>query len=445
MAISAESTYSNYSRTVYCKVELTVPNRPVLTLTRDDYLISFDILEEATAGDTLFDTLTANTIELSVNNVNGDFNMLQDAGRFAAYLQNNTKLSVFIRTSEDDDWAPFGVFFLDDCKSDALTASIVANDILASVLKRTDIAVPVRHNITVADYWAVIFEALGITEYVIDQRLNTVLSFAYVPQDVAEAMRQLCASYQTFMYVDHSGVVHVQGIATQDSFSLTEADQVTEASMSKLDAGMQDAAQLTYYVPRMTAQQQLASYSNFLVKEPTAVIENIPWTRTPVYRISRVLLTEDKLTSKSYETVTVDGYQGTSSQLTVAVKVNTIAGQYSQHNINIAAFGNVIEADEHVIGTQKTNTCMLSTYYIPNARAAEKLYAIMMNYTKDILKVAAKLRGDPYLAIGMRGTIHSVHPYVSLAGYIMRLAYYYDGGLQCDASIVDKKAFEVMQ
>ena len=132
MSYSPDSAYNNRSRRVYYKVDVFFNGRtePPLEITRDNYLISSSLLEEATAGDTPFNNVSSNEVSFVLDNPKRIFNPTNMSSPYYNKMHRGVPVSVSIRCSEDDEWSPLGDFYVTDWQATSTTATVVADDVL---------------------------------------------------------------------------------------------------------------------------------------------------------------------------------------------------------------------------------------------------------------------------------------------------------------------------
>lgn len=186
-------------------------------------------------GDVLSGELPKNSIEFSLNNVDGRWNPTNPKG-LEKYLSERQKLTVRYGFNMDDgtvEWVNAGVFYLSDwhSPSNGIEARFVARDIFDYLMN-----VPYRGTLddTLETVLLTAFETAGLPEdfqYSIDsEALNINRAGTWTQEDreyTCAEIVQMCANASALVtYQDRDGVLHV------DSFDSGLSDYMIPKSLS---------------------------------------------------------------------------------------------------------------------------------------------------------------------------------------------------------------------
>lgn len=180
-----------------------------------DKLINLNVLEEV---DPISQEVTTNELSFTIDNENKRFNILNPDG-IVEFLQRRQKITALIGAEtvpESFEYVPMGVYYLKDWKTnkESLTASFTAYDILdiasESLYRKGSLATDTLYNLALE-----VLTDAAITEYNIDNSLQSINVIKYVPIITHREVLQLIASAgESVIYADREGVLQIKPLST---------------------------------------------------------------------------------------------------------------------------------------------------------------------------------------------------------------------------------------
>lgn len=439
MAISSDEKYSTRSRTIFWKVDIYFngPSGEPLSVTRDNYLINCDLLEEATSGDTLFDSPSANEITVSLHSPHGIFNPNNVSSPYHGKIRRGIKLVPYIKAAEEDDWSQLGEFFVTkwNAGTTAQTATVVADDVLYGVFGNEDYDFRPQISCSVANFWNTICTHFGLSA-VIDNSITEVLPIAYITTNNKKLFEHLAIAFLSICNVNHQGKVAIRNarIAQALRATLTDADQIISIKTDLSIDTLYDSAKLVYRIPQVGSVKQVYKNSKAILV-PGVNVLNFEWDTIPLYRF-----------------VSCSAHNGSQRLLISNLACSSRRGSISLRNpspdtelqASISFQGTCIETYSIQLGEDSDNILSLDNEYVQGTEQAEQLYEIMQRYTGSILPIIeVDTRGNPNLNIGDKVRVVHDHNGVDFTGIIIRQHFHYDGGLSCQLTILNADLVEV--
>lgn len=435
MAYSPDSAYNSRSRKIYYKVDIYFDGRtkPPLEITRDNYLISSSLLEEATAGDTPFNNVSSNEVSFTLDSPQRIFNPTNASSPYYNKMRRGVPVGVFIRCSEDDEWSPLGNFYVTDWQATATTATVVADDVLYNIFGDGERDLPVRSNYGVANLYKDFFELYDIDPEV-DASIIQVLPRSYLNTGNKDFLTQLSIAFFCICNVNHDGRVNVLNLRRVKELrqTITDEDQIVDVKVNISLSNNYDAATLVYHVPQESAPTVL--YSQSAVKVPPGILSmNVALQQSPVSQLRRISFDADN------GNVSVEKLNA--SRKTCAFNLVNYTTEEILGNLEIA--GRYLETVEGQLGAAGDNTLEIESLYIQSPEYAEEFMRnikAFIQYTNPVLTLT--VRGNPNWQIGDKIRVLSARHRVDFTGILMRQSFRYDGGLTSDITLLNHTLVE---
>ena len=187
----------------------------------DDILL-IHLLEEreVSQGSLPVGNISANEIDIRLNNSDGRFSIGNTQSSIARLLKQNRRIKAWLGVEHDDgteEWVPLGVFWSGDWSvpEDSVYAQTTGRDRLELLRKSTYSSSVVQQNKTLYDLAIMILQDAGLKEdeYWVDTELqNYVVPYAYFEsQSHREALRKIAEACLGQVYCDRNGIIRVEG------------------------------------------------------------------------------------------------------------------------------------------------------------------------------------------------------------------------------------------
>ena len=157
--------FNNDVRCIDVQLKIYFDSEPLI-VTKDNYLISFNILEELSSdGSTPFGSISSNELDFSLFNVDDIFTPTNENGPYYGNIETNTKVEILIREEMNDtDWIKMGTFYVYDwkCNQGDSVVTVTCNDKLQQLLKLPMPIYMVKQNISVKQFLTELFKNIGL-------------------------------------------------------------------------------------------------------------------------------------------------------------------------------------------------------------------------------------------------------------------------------------------
>ena len=438
MAASTDAQYNAISRSVLLKLDMYIDGSDSvpLQITRDNYLISCNLLEEATSGDTLFSSVAANECTFELLSEHGLFNPSNVASEYYGKMKLGILVKPYFRASYDDDWEQCGEYFVTEWNADvtASIAKITASDKLYRVMNADDVSYRPARQQAMSTFITQLFEPFQIVP-VVDDTLVSIIPIAYAIEDNAALFEALGQAYLLIFNVRHDGNLAIINASAQRTVRavLSDADQVAEIDATMSADTLFDSAVLTYYKHSISDNVELAS-KTISEKQSTYDFE---WSSKHLWCITAISVFSSTEARYVANIVTCNNKHveiALSSPWTDEVK-----------DVRVEVLGQTIETESVTKGTAEDNCLKVDTVYVQTDEHASWLHDIMMQYASNELPtLKATIRGNPKFELGDKLTVQSEHYGVDFTGVLIRQQLRYDGGLACDITLLNSRLLEVI-
>lgn len=436
MAVSSDDSYGSISRVIYHKIDIYLDGDSAtpLSVTRNDYIVSSSILEEATSGDTPFDSVSANELTFSLYNSNNLFTPTNTSSTYYGKMKRGVKVIPYFRTSEDDDWGAVGTFYITDWSvtSSSNVAAITADDEMYSIFSQSAVDMDVVQNELVSDFLTTFF-AFFLDVPVVGSTVTQELPYAYNTLGNKEFLSAITTAFLLSCCCDHAGVIQVKDLSVEQDLraTLTDSDQILSVDVKLSVSSDYDSAYLVYRIPQASDETAVFNLSDIAVAVDT---------NTLLYNLDYSPLIKVKSISFTNTTALIELISFTATSKTITVKFTSDLALTTTLNVN----GSYITTVSYELGEQDENPLSIDSVYIQDADYATTYKAIMDQFSSALTPVAqATIRGNPNLEIGDKVRLYSVKYGVDFTGVLMRQKFTYNGGLSCDITLLNTALLEV--
>ena len=439
MRVPTEQDYNAESREIEFCVDIYFNglNSDPLRVTRDNYLMDLDLLDEACAdGDTFVGVPSANEVSFNLYSEDGIFNPNNTHGTYYGKIGLNVCLKVYIRpvatdTDEPFEWEPLGVFYVTDWVTDltGINVSVTGTDLLVNLFTSEKVRLPILTEYPMEDLITDFFTTNGQSVTIVGDFTRN-LPFAYIDKDNNKFLQEFANGALAFIYSNHSGSFVVQSIDTilPVAHTLTDHDQIISINAKQSIVNSYDGITVVCEKPQLSKEiSLLQNRAQAIEEEETLIISNQGFSSTPLYALSHVEVQSDA----DCEVTDIN-----SSVFDISYKlVNNTA---LATNVNINFFGYIVEKLPITYSDETSNMLKIDNDYVQSEDYALHIKNLLTAYIRlpiPVLEVTT--RGNPKYQPGDKVRIYSEKYGVDFTGWLIRQHFTYDGGLKCTITVLN--------
>ena len=436
--ITDDAVYNSETRYIEQKAVIHFSSSNVLSITRDNYLVTSSMLEEAHAqsGSVPFGGATSNEISLEILNENGIFSPTNKKSPYYGLMQKGVKIELFIRPvvdTEDEEqqyeWDPLGVYYVTDwqAKVTGLIATIIANDQLYKAFNKDLKTLPILRNVSQKDFYEYIFSNIDI-KVDIDETIAAKLKYAYIMQDTKELLTTLNVSALADCFCKHDGSLKVQRLTNIDEprAIITDADQIISANIEQSLLYNYDGVNIIYNMPQESDPCNILSLRDMTIPKGISERNNVSLTGTPLLKLCYSILRGVKahITDLNATTSTID--------------ITIDNPEESTDNCLIDIFGTILVNNEITIGLETDNPLIITNQYIQDSNYAKKVYEYLAAYITNLLPLLElEVRGNPKFELGDVIQADSDKYELHYTGILVKQTFDYDGSLKSTITLLN--------
>lgn len=435
---TTDDNYNSSTRYLEQKAIIYFSSSNILEITRDNYLVTSSVLEEAHAqsGSAPFGGVTSNELSLELLNEGGIFSPTNNNSPYYGLMKKGIKIELFIRPvveSENEDeqyeWDPLGVYYIVDwqAKVTGLIATITANDKLYKAFSKDLTALPISRNKTQKEFYEYIFDNLGL-QGDIDKTLNTLIRYAYIDKSTKELLSMLNMSALADCFCKHDGTLKVQHLTNIPALraTITDNDQVLFAKIEQSLDYDYDGVNLVYNLPQESDVQCVLSLKDMTIPEGTSKRNNVSLTGTPLLKLCYSILSGVKAHISSIEATPV------------SVNFSIDNPEVETEDCTIDIYGTLLVNNEITLGKEVENCLVINNLYIQEAAYANIVYNHLNAYIRNLLPILKlEVRGNPKLELGDVIQVDSDKYNLHYKGLLIRQTFDYDGSLKSTITLLN--------
>lgn len=470
MRMPTEQDYNAESREIEFCVDIYFNGLTAepLRVTRNNYLIDLDLLDEACAdGDTFVGVPSANEVSFNLYSEDGIFNPNNTHGTYYGKIGLGICLKVYIRPVAGDtndiatqgelarfthaelatktqdevrhsglvdepfEWEPLGVFYVTDWSTDitGINVNVVGTDLLQSLFTSEKVRLPILMDYDMVNLVRDFFETNGITP-IFKGTSPQILPFAYINKENNKFLQEIALGALAFIYSNHQGQIVVQFLDTHSEvlWTLTDHDQIMGISSKQSVVNSYDGVTVICEQPQLSKEQSiLQNRAQKISANETLVISNQGFSSTPLYALSHV-----EVQSEADCEVT----DISSSVYDISYKLANLSALDS--TVNLDFFGYIIERIPMTLSDNTAAMLKLDNDYIQTEVYASHIKDLLTAYIRlpiPVLEVTT--RGNPKYQPGDKVHIYSEKYNVNFTGWLIRQQFKYDGGLKCTITVLN--------
>lgn len=435
---TTDDNYNASTRYLEQKAIIYFSSSNILEITRDNYLITSSVLEEAHAqsGSVPFGGVTSNELSLELLNEGGIFSPTNNKSPYYGLMKKGIKIELFIRPvveSENEDeqyeWDPMGVYYIADwqAKVTGLIATITANDKLYKAFSKDLTALPISRNKTQKEFYEYIFDNLGL-QGDIDKTLNTLIRYAYIDKSTKELLSMLNMSALADCFCKHDGTLKVQHLTNIPALraTITDNDQVLSAKIEQSLDYNYDGVNLVYNLPQESNVQCVLSLKDMIIPKGISKRNNVSLTGTPLLKLCYSILSGVKAHISSIEATPV------------SVNFSIDNPEIETEDCTVDIYGTLLVNNEITLGKEVENCLVINNLYIQESAYADIVYNHLNAYIRDLLPILElEVRGNPKLELGDVIQVDSDKYNLHYKGLLIRQTFDYDGSLKSTITLLN--------
>lgn len=438
---STEADYNAQSRYIQFKFEIYFNglSNP-LEITKDNYLIDSDILEEACAdSNNPFGEVSANEISFSLYNSSGMFTPTNTESPYYGLIRIGVPIKAYMRPVVEGaavNWDPLGTFYVSDWTTTitGTSAYVVACDKLYDVFSLPQTKLPVTAKIQMKEFFVNFFASIGITVEV-DDRLIEELVYAYNISSNAKFLNDLSVGAQAFVFCNRQGIPTVKyARGTQEvAHTLKDTDQIISISSKQSALLEYDGSAVIMNEPQQTAEMKLLDIKDFTAVPGVTKSDLVSFNNIPVVKLTKASLI------------------GSGKNYFSKIKASCLDIQFDVQNDDISdvvsdieVYGTCIETITSTFASTGNNPLRVDNIYIQKREYAEKFQRFLQAYvTSDVPVLELTIRGNPKYQLGDKLRIVSEKYNIDYTGILIRQQFKYNGGLSSTIKIFNSQILEV--
>lgn len=436
MAISTDAMYNAESRYLHKMYRIHFSDTKILDVVTSNYLISSSILEETSKiSEKPFGDITSNELELSLLNADGMFSPKNTKGPYYSLIRNGVEIEAFIRPDGVDEWDPIGVFYVTDwnTSSNGMTADVIANDRLHSVLNAPVPSMGVIRNVKLSDFLTEYFALFG-ADITVDASVDTTLPYVFTSG--YSSNRNLLADLMVAAIADcyclHNGNIVVRRrTAPRDlRATFTDSDQLISVAIKQSISTDYDSASVTCNAMQESAEQEVLSISSLPVGLGVTSTDLTKFITSNVVSVRSIRV--DSYSAKPI------AFNATADNIVISLQST------SREEVTVKVLGTVLNKVSSVVSTEGTSAVSLNSNFVQTLDNANQLLTYSDRYVNEAAStVELTIRGNPKIELGSKIRINSTKYKLDYTGTLVKAQYKYDGGLSCTATLMIDMTEEV--
>jgi len=439
---ATEADYNAPSRSIQLKFDVYFNGLSAapLEITRENYLIDSDILEEACADSSNpFGEVSANEISFSLYNESGIFNPTNTDSPYSGRIRVGVPIKAYMRPSVADaeiNWDELGTYYVSDWTAaiTSTSAYVTACDKLYDVFSLPQTKLRVSSDTSMRDLFVDFFKDLGI-EAEVDEQLVEELVYAYNVASNSKFLNELSVGAQSFVFCNRQGVPTVKyARGKQDvAYTLRDSDQIISVSSKQSALLEYDGVEVIMNEPQQSAEVKILSMKDIVV--PPGIIKSdlVSFSETPVVKLVKASsIGTGKVRLRSIKATSLD------------VMFEAMNTSDKNATCDIEMYGTCIETVSSTFASSGSNPLSVDNIYIQKRVYAEKFQRFLQAYiTSNVPVLELTIRGNPKYQPGDKLHIISEKYNLDYTGILLRQQFKYNGGLSSTIKVFNSKILEV--
>jgi len=439
---ATEADYNAPSRSIQLKFDVYFNGLSAapLEITRDNYLIDGDILEEACADSSNpFGEVSANEISFSLYNESGIFNPTNTDSPYSGRIRVGVPIKAYMRPSVADadiNWEELGTYYVSDWTAaiTSTSAYVTACDKMYDVFSLPQTKLRVSSNTKMRDLFIEFFKALGI-EAEVDEQLIEELVYAYNVASNSKFLNELSIGAQSFVFCNRQGIPTVKYARGKQevAYTLRDTDQIISVSSKQSALLEYDGVEVIMNEPQQSTEVKILSMKDVVV--PPGVTKNdfVAFSEIPVIKLTKASsIGTDNVRLRSIKANSID------------VTFESVNERDRDVTCDIEMYGTCIETVSSTFASSGNNPLSVDNIYIQKRDYADKFQRFLQAYiTSNVPVLEITIRGNPKYQPGDKLHIISEKYNLDYTGILLRQQFKYNGGLSSTIKVFNSKILEV--
>lgn len=434
--MSTDAQYNEYSRHIEIKLEIYFDGlaQPPLVVTKDDYIRSFNLLEETgDAGYWPLGQVSANEISFKLFNKNSMFSPSNTDSIYYGKMANAI-IKPFVKIA-DGSWEPLGKFytFKWDSELNSQTANVVARDELSNLASK-QFNFQLKQDLSYIQAFETLFNSIGITA-IIDPSITGSLNWLFFEESNYITLQRLAEASKVIVTTNRLGQVTVTSILNKTIRAIiTDADQIHTVATSKGMIRNYENIVVKYDTPQLEDNLPLVALLDFLIEAGTNIYDKIDFTNKNANIVKSVNFNPGKSTTE------LQNYTCTNESITL-----TIENASSSNDVAaITVHGEALNSSLHsTVATGADKVYAYINKFIQNSTLANSISTLLHAFqTVDTMGLRLTTRGNLKFQVGDVLQISSSRYAINFKGLITKADYTYAGGLKCNLEVINYSVIE---
>ncbi len=215
------------------------------------------------------DNIPSHELSFEIDNIDKSFNLINPTGLYA-YLQKRQQVTLRIGVVLEDKTTEFvemGKYYLNEWEAKNLTFTLKAQDIL-TFLEEVTYSNSVTQSKTLSEFAIEILSSAGITEYVLDDSLNSInCSTSISETSIKELLKQIAIAGNCVLFTDKNNKINIVKLNAILSNNIT-LDNMYETPNIVLDE-LVNRIKVTYFINGTSNDLVILSPTDIEGKEKT--------------------------------------------------------------------------------------------------------------------------------------------------------------------------------
>lgn len=440
---ATDDDYNAHSRCILFKLDIFFDglSSPPLTVTRSDYLIDAELLEEAGAeSSNPLGAVSANELSFSLYNENGIFSPTNTTGPYYGKIKTNVPIIPYMKPDDDNvteiNWTKMGLYYVSDWNATVTgaAASIIADDKLQQVFLEPSPTIPVGLNKTQKAFFQEVFDALGYPASISDN-LTALLLYTFIEGEPKKFLQEMLQGAIAYCLCNKEGNIVVEPLDGTKELraTITDSDQIISVDAKQSIIKTYGGVELTYALPQLTEAIQLLQIKEANVPAGMFTHNKVAFTKGPVKVVTNAYALTDS------KEVTIVDYVSSPWDITMTTK-----NESTQVASDLVVYGIAVDFVESILTDNVTNILKVKNRYIQSTEYANKYKAMLEAFVNsDMPTLTLQVRGNPLLNVGDKIRVLSTNYNLDFTGILQRVSYKYVGSLSCEITLLNSNILEV--
>ena len=438
------SAYDNDVRYIDVEIRIYFNDETQLVVNRDNYLVSFNMLEELTRDNEIYGYISSNEFDFELYNPNDMFTLTNKNGPYYGKIDTNLKVEVKIREDiSNSEFITLGTYYVTDwvCNQNSNIVSVSCNDKLYTIMQSKEIKSDIYENISVSDFFKVIFDKLGLNEdeyYISSSLSDKYIKYAYILNgEISNTFIELCAAHMLYLYIDRNNIICIKPIneLTSNIGTLTENNQILECNIEQSLSGNYSVVEVEYSNYEISTDTQLLNVNTTAPSGLSSIKDD--GKSDIIVDVDYITFNSESdnvnVTDLKYDSSNIELILNNTTNSTVNVNVN-VTGSTLKNTITTK----FVYEDETLINRMGYKAKTVKGVFIDNVTKAIDIKTTLSKYISNTSPyVNLLIRGNPSIQLGSVLTISSEVDKVNVEIMVTKQELSFNDSLECRLTGVD--------